>query len=226
MGQEKRSCESRGWMPLTLAQLDFWEEYALHPDQSVSTVAHCLDIEGAVDQPALVEAITRTVHEADILSVRFREQSGRGEPQQRCDTVQAPMLELRDLHGQPAPLETARRLMREDIESRLDLMRQPLSVQWLLRVGERRYLWYSRGHHIILDGYGMVLLERRCAQLYAHLLGAGRPVSRCARSPASSTRRRPIAAAGGSTKTGATGTPISMPAPRFPYCARGPKPTR
>ncbi|MGM0701578.1 MAG: condensation domain-containing protein [Pseudomonadota bacterium] len=173
MGQEKRSCESRGWMPLTLAQLDFWEEYALHPDQSVSTVAHCLDIEGAVDQPALVEAITRTVHEADILSVRFRLQSGGGEPLQRCDTVQAPMLELRDLRGQPAPLQTAGRLMREDLESRLDLMRQPLSAQWLLRVGERRYLWYSRGHHIILDGYGMVLLERRCAQLYAHLLGAG-----------------------------------------------------
>ncbi|MBZ9558540.1 MULTISPECIES: condensation domain-containing protein [unclassified Modicisalibacter] len=173
MSQERRSCESRGWMPLTLAQLDFWEEYALHPDQSLSTVAHCLDIEGAVDQPALVEAITRTVHEADILSVRFREQPGGSEPLQRFDTVQAPLLELRDLRGQPAPLQAARRLMREDIESRLDLMRQPLSVQWLLRVGERRYLWYSRGHHIILDGYGMVLLERRCAQLYAHLLGAG-----------------------------------------------------
>ncbi|WP_163578151.1 condensation domain-containing protein [Halomonas faecis] len=173
MEQEKRSCESRGWMPLTLAQLDFWEEYALHPDQSVSTVAHCLDIEGAVDQPALVEAITRTVHEADILSVRFRLQSRGDEPLQRCDTVQAPMLELHDLRGQPDPLQAAQRLMQEDLGAQLDLMRQPLSAQWLLRVGERRYLWYSRGHHIILDGYGMVLIERRCAQLYAHLLGYG-----------------------------------------------------
>ncbi|RUA22108.1 hypothetical protein DSL92_07720 [Billgrantia gudaonensis] len=47
-------------------------------------------------------------------------------------------------------------------------------------------------------------------------------MSRCARSPIYSTRRRPIAAAGGSTKTGATGTPISMPA-HASLTAQGPE---
>ena len=31
------------WLPLTLAQLDFWEEFRLHPDTPVSTVAHAIE---------------------------------------------------------------------------------------------------------------------------------------------------------------------------------------
>ncbi|PMR73605.1 condensation domain-containing protein [Billgrantia endophytica] len=171
-----RQCDTSGsWLPLTLAQLDFWEEYSLQPDQSISTVAHCIDIEGAVDQAALIESITRTVTEADVLSVRFHLPSDGRQPLQRCAAEWTPNLVLRDLRGEPDPLQAAQRLMRADVEARCDLLQSPLAAQWLLRVSERRHLWYSRGHHIILDGYGMVLLERRCAQLYAHLIGRGEP---------------------------------------------------
>ncbi|GAB2800435.1 norspermidine-2,3-dihydroxybenzoate synthase VibH [Halomonas shantousis] len=183
MEQVRQSDASQGWMPLTMAQLDFWEEYSLQPDQSISTVAHCLDIEGAVSQAALIEAIVCTISEADVLSVRFHLPPG-GQPLQCCAAEQAPLLMLHDLRGEADPLQAAHLMMRADVESHRDLLQPPLSAQWLLRVTERRYLWYSRGHHIVLDGYGMVLLERRCAQLYAHLLGQGevdeplRPFSR------------------------------------------------
>ncbi len=67
-----------GWMPLTLPQLDFWEEFSFHPDQPVSTVAHCVEIEGDVDVEKLLRAISQTVREAEVLSIRFSDERDRG----------------------------------------------------------------------------------------------------------------------------------------------------
>lgn len=162
---------TRGWMPLTLPQLDFWEEFALHPDQPISTVAHYLDIDGVVDGAALYEAIAKTVREAEILSVRFRIPSGEQNPLQYCDPQQAPEVLQFDLRDRSDPLEAAQELMQADVHAKLDLLNDPVSAQWLLRISETRYLWYIRAHHIILDGFGLLLIEQRCAQLYAHFLG-------------------------------------------------------
>lgn len=52
-----------GWLPLTQPQLDFWEEFSFHPDEPVSTVAHYIDLSGAVNESALLQAITRTVRD-------------------------------------------------------------------------------------------------------------------------------------------------------------------
>ncbi|MEX0634843.1 hypothetical protein M8494_35750 [Serratia ureilytica] len=41
------------WLPLAPAQLDFWEEHTLHPGQTLSTVAHCTELCGAVGRDAL-----------------------------------------------------------------------------------------------------------------------------------------------------------------------------
>ncbi|RUA22107.1 hypothetical protein DSL92_07715 [Billgrantia gudaonensis] len=170
MEQEKPGV-SRGWMPLTLAQLDFWRS-TLQPDQSVSTVAHRLDIEGVVDQPALVEAITGRFMRPTFCRCAFvssREGANRCSAATRC---RQPLVELRDLRGGSQSAETApAHAGRYRVAARPDAAAVIRAVA--VACGERRYLWYSRGHHIILDGYGMVLLERRCARLYAHLLGAG-----------------------------------------------------
>ncbi|MFT4131488.1 condensation domain-containing protein [Labrys sp. (in: a-proteobacteria)] len=171
------------WMKLTPPQLDFWEEFSFHPDQPLSTVAHYLDIEGAVDVSALCRAIARTVHEADILAASFAVARSDGLPRQRLDPRRLPEVKQIDLTDRPDPARAAMGLMQADIRAKLDLTRHPLSAQWLLRIGENRYYWYIRAHHIILDGFGLTLIEQRCAQLYAHLLGhtdAGRPFDRFA----------------------------------------------
>lgn len=160
------------WWPLTLAQLDFWEEFSLYPHQPVSTVAHCLTLTGTIDQPALLRAIQQTVGEADILSVRFRWPEGRP-PQQRFDHDRIPQVQWIDLHDNPHPLQAAQQRMQADIQAPLDLLNAPISAQWLFKIADDHFLWYCRGHHIILDGFGMALLEQRCARLYSHFLGQG-----------------------------------------------------
>ncbi len=158
------------WLPLTAGQLDFWEEFLFHPDQPVSTVAHCLELAGPVDEPALIAAIRQTLAEADTLALQFRDM-GHGRVFQRVDPDRRPDLVVHDLTDAPDPDAAARRIMRQDIDAVLDLGVQPLSAQMVLRLGGQRWLWYSRGHHIILDGFGMALIEARVARLYAGEVG-------------------------------------------------------
>lgn len=162
-----------GEMPLTLPQLDFWEEFTFHPDQPVSTVAHYIELEGDIDELALTRAITRTIREAEILSARFRVSPDGGAPVQVCDPEFLPALIQVDLREEAEPLEVARKRMETDLAAKLDLRHDKLSAHAVYRVGERKYLWYIRAHHIIVDGYGLALIEQRCAELYNHYRGQG-----------------------------------------------------
>ena len=159
------------WMPLTLPQLDFWEEFEFHPDQPVSTVAHYVDIKGTVDERALRQAISQTIREAEILSARFRLTPDDCLPRQTCDPEFVPALSFDDLRTADAPMAAAKASMEKDLTSKLDLRRDKLSAHCLYRVANNRYLWYIRAHHIIVDGYGLALIEQRCAQLYSHFCG-------------------------------------------------------
>ncbi|WP_138466698.1 condensation domain-containing protein [Poseidonocella sp. HB161398] len=160
-----------GRLPLTLAQLDFWEEFRFHPGEPVSTVGHAVRLEGDLDAAALARAIATACAETDVLALRFHDEGGR--IRQSCDPGRAPELLRADLRGTDDPEAEAQRRIEADMAAVLDLGRDPLSVQWLLRTGDRRWLWYNRGHHIMLDGYGVFLIEQRVAQLYRHFASGG-----------------------------------------------------
>ncbi|MFC3570584.1 condensation domain-containing protein [Paracoccus simplex] len=162
------------WMPLTLAQLDFWEEFRFHPGEAVSTVAHAVELRGVADPPALARAIEGTIAETDIMALRFG-LGADGQPAQRIEPQRRPMLRQIDLSQRPDARDHAFALMRADVDAALDLLEQPIAAQWLIRLAEGHYLWFNRGHHIALDGYAMTLIEQRCARLYAAALDGKDP---------------------------------------------------
>lgn len=161
------------WLDLTLAQLDFWEEFRFHPERPISTVAHCITLEGALDEPVLIGALEQLAQETEVLALRFRD--GPGGPRQQIDPARRPRLRYHDLRYEADPESdpeaVAHSMMQRDIARPIDLEHDPIAALWLLRVGAERWLWYLRGHHIALDGYGVSLIERRAAALYAQALG-------------------------------------------------------
>ncbi|WP_036770892.1 condensation domain-containing protein [Photorhabdus australis] len=163
--------QTSSWIPLTQAQQYYWHEFSLHSERVVSTVAHYLDIQGNVNQEALCKAITMMISETDVLSIRFQLLKEELFPLQQPNQAATPQLKLIDLQTQSEPFQTALQLMQTDVESQLNLLTQPLSAQWLFKLSESHYLWYNRAHHIILDGFGMALIEHRCAHLYSYYLG-------------------------------------------------------
>ncbi|MCA6090795.1 condensation domain-containing protein [Streptomyces sp. SCA3-4] len=162
-------------LPLTAAQSAMWDAQTLDTACPALTTAEYLDIRGDLDPDLFAEALYRTVAEADALRVRLVDTpSG---PRQLPVDLGTPghgfPLHTADLRTAGDPHAAALAWMRADLDVPFDLAAGPLFAHGLLRVGDRRWLWYHRVHHAVLDGYGHSLVARRVADVHT-ALAAGR----------------------------------------------------
>ncbi|RZL65815.1 MAG: amino acid adenylation domain-containing protein [Variovorax sp.] len=96
--------------------------------------------------------------------------TGAGGPVQWIDPARTPWLEILDLRAHADPdsaAEAARAAMQTDMQTPIDPVRDALARQCLFVLGEARFVWYQRAHHLANDGYGMALWGTRVAELYA-----------------------------------------------------------
>lgn len=154
------------WLPLTPAQFDFWEEFTFHPHQPVSTVAHRITLRGNIDETALLTALEQVIFETDVFTIRFQLPDQNDMPLQCCDPHKRPQVRIIDLQQRSSAAFVAKSMMQADIDGQLNLLRQPLAAVWLIRFSPTHYTVYIRAHHIIVDGFGMALIEHRLAELY------------------------------------------------------------
>ncbi|MEU6846453.1 amino acid adenylation domain-containing protein [Streptomyces sp. NPDC046716] len=156
-------------LPLTAAQSGMWFAQALDPLSPAQNTAEYLVIEGDLDPEAFARALRRVVAEADALRVRV-EDTPDG-PRQRVRTeVELPLT----VHDGLTEDEAVAR-MRADLATPVDLTEGPLFAHALFHVGERRWLWYQRIHHLVIDGFGHSLLVRRTAEVYTALVRGDEP---------------------------------------------------
>ncbi|MEU7104377.1 amino acid adenylation domain-containing protein [Streptomyces sp. NPDC046215] len=164
-------------LPLTSAQAGLWRARALAPGSPALSTAEYIEIHGEVDPLLFADALHRTVGECDALRVGLTdtpegprqvplaiEPPGRGFPLHTAD--------LRDRRDADA---SARAWMCADLAEPFDPAAGPLFAHALFRVGDRRWLWYQRVHHAVLDGYGYSLVARRVAEVYSALAAGTDP---------------------------------------------------
>ncbi|RZL78525.1 MAG: amino acid adenylation domain-containing protein, partial [Rhodococcus sp. (in: high G+C Gram-positive bacteria)] len=149
--------------PLSPAQRGIWLAQRLAPDVPMC-IAQYVEIRGALDLDALDEASVTAGREFQSAFLRVFEIDG--VPFQAVD----PTIELStgyvDLGGTADPVAAAHAWMERDYTAPLDPTRDLLATSTVLRVGHEHYLWYSRIHHVALDGYGAMTLVNRIAALY------------------------------------------------------------
>ncbi|MEU4745110.1 condensation domain-containing protein, partial [Actinosynnema sp. NPDC023658] len=150
-------------LPLTAAQAGIWFAQSLDPTNPVYAVAEQVDIDGPLDTALFARALRLVVAEAEALRIAVVEGES-GSQQLVRSEVDVPV-EVVDLaSGADADAWTARRLARP-IGARGD----DLVEFALLRLGEQRHRWFARYHHVVLDGAGTALVERRVAEVYTAL---------------------------------------------------------
>ncbi|WP_261774663.1 condensation domain-containing protein, partial [Nocardia neocaledoniensis] len=161
--------------PLTPAQLGVWYAQLLDPEVPI-TIAQYVDISGELDVAVLQQVTAEAAHAYGSPLVRIGETDG--VPFQVVDhsipvETEVPLIDLRH-HDDP--IAAAHEWMRAEFGAPLDLLTDRLVAGAVLRVGERRWFWYLRGHHIVLDGYGAFANSQRIAELYtARVLGTEPP---------------------------------------------------
>ncbi|MFD6096811.1 amino acid adenylation domain-containing protein [Nocardiopsis flavescens] len=153
--------------PLSESQKGIWFAQQADPQTPMFVNAEYYEIDGPLDASLLARTVDRVVAEADTLRLRFTE-TGDG-PVQLPDPGAGPSLRLIDLRGEDDPRAAALEWMRRDVARAPDPRSDALCAFVLFRTGEEGHLWYTRAHHLIVDGYTFMLLARRIAAVYTAL---------------------------------------------------------
>ncbi|MFH5244706.1 non-ribosomal peptide synthase/polyketide synthase [Antrihabitans spumae] len=149
--------------PLSSAQRRMWFAQQLAPEVPIC-IAQYVDLYGDLDFERLRRITFEVAHEFGSPFLRVVEVDG--EPYQYVDHDAKDRILLHDFRDEADPMAAARKWIDDDYLKPVDFERDLLILNTVLRVGERHYLWYSRIHHIALDGFGAVTMLNRIAGQY------------------------------------------------------------
>ncbi len=155
-----------GDAPLSFAQQRLWFLQQLAPGNSSYNLGSAFRLRGALDLPALREALRRLVLRHETLRTSFPARGGAplavvGEPEPLAIAVT-------DLSGHPEPerAEAARREVEAQRRRPFRLAdERPLRVS-LLRLDEQDHVLLLVLHHIVADGWSLAVLQRELGALY------------------------------------------------------------
>ena len=150
--------------PLTEAQSGLWYMQRIDPANPILNTGQYIAISGPLDVAAFLAAVETTIAEADCLRLTFLDTPDG--PRQTVTPAAQPISDYLDLNGAEDPRAQALADMARDTARPVDPERGPAALFRLYKVGPRDFLWYERIHHLAIDGYGMVLLTNRVAELY------------------------------------------------------------
>ncbi|MFD4355425.1 amino acid adenylation domain-containing protein [Nocardia sp. NPDC058518] len=157
---------------LSPAQLGMW--YAQQLDPTVPLYeAQYIDLRGPLDIDTLVTVSQQVGREFESALLRLVD-TGDG-PRQVVDRRIELMMSHLDFSAAADPEAEAIRWMRADVAAPIDLLGDRLGASVLIRIGPQRVLWYSRAHHIVVDGFASVTALYRVAELYNAALDGQNP---------------------------------------------------
>ncbi|UZG58623.1 amino acid adenylation domain-containing protein [Rhodococcus opacus] len=148
---------------LSAAQKGIWFAQQLAGELPI-TIAQYVEVFGELDID-LLEATSR-VAAREFGSGFLRLVDHDGELYQLVDDSSDSGVRRIDFRAEDDPSVVAQQWMRSEFSAPIDLLHDALAVSAILRVGDRHCYWYSRVHHIALDGYGAMTLMQRIAELY------------------------------------------------------------
>ena len=165
-------------LPLVAAQPGIWMAEKLSTLPSAWSVAHYVELTGELNAPLLAKAVVAGLEHADTLRMQFTEDNG--DIWQWVDpTLTFAEPDILDLRNESSPHEAARALMRADLQQDLRADGgKPLVFHLLIQVGDKRWYWYQRYHHLLVDGFSFPAITRQIAAIYtAWLRGESTPAS-------------------------------------------------
>ncbi|EPL7846284.1 enterobactin non-ribosomal peptide synthetase EntF [Klebsiella pneumoniae] len=153
-------------LQLVAAQPGIWMAERLSTLPGAWSVAHYVELRGALDPTLLGKAIVAGLQQADTLSLRFEEEEGEVWQWLAADRTFAEP-SIIDLRTAPDPHRAATERMQADLAQDLRVDGgNPLVCHQLLRVGDDRWYWYQRYHHLLVDGFSFPAITRQIAAIY------------------------------------------------------------
>jgi amino acid adenylation domain-containing protein len=160
-------------LPLSYAQQRLWFLDRLVPGNPFYNIDAIVPIRAAVEVEILERTLNEIVDRHEALRTKFVEQNG--EPVQRiAESLWLP-LPVHDLRNLPEPERSVseRALIAEETRLPFDLSHGPLIRAKLITRNWDDHLLILTLHHIVADGWSMMVLSRELTEIYT-ALAAGR----------------------------------------------------
>ncbi|HET6256281.1 MAG TPA: amino acid adenylation domain-containing protein [Puia sp.] len=151
-------------------QRRLWILSQLEESSRAYTLIGHLELEGEYSAAYFGEAIRVVIERHEILRTVFRENE-QGELRQVILQVEEAGFRLTDEDVEGWPADKVKEYIREESMRVFDLSQGPLVRAGLLRLGEKRYIFYYNMHHIISDGVSMEILGREVMAYYNSFIG-------------------------------------------------------
>jgi amino acid adenylation domain-containing protein/non-ribosomal peptide synthase protein (TIGR01720 family) len=148
---------------LSAAQRGIWFAQHFAGDNPIS-IAQYVEFVGSVDVDLLASSARRAGREFGTGYLRMIEVDDA--PYQIIDTALDDRISTVDLRGESDPEAAAQAWMRAEYTAPLDVLRDRLCEVKMLRLADDHWYWYSRIHHIVLDGVGAITMLQRTMDLY------------------------------------------------------------
>lgn len=162
-----------GW-PLAEAQQGLWFAQSIDPKSPAWNTGQVVELRGPLDIDRFIRAHEQAVAEAQALSFRIASddqgagQTSAGVPVQIPGPP--PVLSVIDLRGQGGDPAARRRDAMAEITAHaaraVDLAQGPPAWFALYLLADDHALWAEEIHHLVTDGFGMVLFTNRVAAIY------------------------------------------------------------
>ncbi|MEV6583954.1 amino acid adenylation domain-containing protein, partial [Streptomyces sp. NPDC051582] len=152
---------------LSTAQTGIWFGHQLDPSGHAYNIAEYVDFRGDIEVALFQEACRQAFRESEALHQRFSE--GPEGVRQTLDPSLVPDVGHIDVSDRPDPEAAAREWMHADLHRPVDVLTDRLWSFALFRISDRRYFWYARFHHLLMDGYGGFLFQQRLGDIYMSL---------------------------------------------------------
>ncbi|WP_338926790.1 hypothetical protein IHE33_05605 [Mycetohabitans endofungorum] len=154
--------------PLSAAQNEVWLAQQARPANPCFNIAQFTRINGPIDPAIFETALRQIIDEANALRLRLVNDAGG--IRQRIDDNRQWKMPFIDVSTQVDPHAAAVAWMSAERQQNVDPLHNSLFCYALLKLSPAQFLWYHRYHHIIMDGYGRLLIMRRLAAVYSALL--------------------------------------------------------
>ncbi|EOM75962.1 non-ribosomal peptide synthetase [Rhodococcus rhodnii] len=157
---------------LSATQRGLWHLQQANPGETFD-IGQYVEVLGDLDVDLLRRASDRGSRELESPTVELVDTGG--EPWLRIVPDIDDAMGYLDLRDRPDPEATAQTWMRTDITRVRDPFAERPIAATLLRLGDAHWYWYSRVHHLLMDGSGAMALTRRVAEIYTHLQAGTEP---------------------------------------------------
>ncbi|MCF8589039.1 amino acid adenylation domain-containing protein [Gordonia liuliyuniae] len=155
-------------IPLNRAQRAIWTAQHLLGDDTPIAIAQCLEIRGALDPDLLVTVVGEVSEALGVSTTRVYVDGA--EPYLSIEGGSGVATERVCVRDADDPDTAAAEAMAQMSTAPLP-PDGPLIRYALIEVGPRKWIFYARAHHLLIDGYGSGLVMRHVAHRYRRALG-------------------------------------------------------